>query len=594
MNNLKVSMKLILSFGIVLVLAVATGVVGIVGMTEINNAESTMYEMQTVPMPHMAQILETLQAFRVNAREYLIGSMTDDQAKVESVYITVEADKKKMQEHMDDYYATILTVESQNLFNEARALYEKDYVDFLQKCYVDAKADNTDQILQRFSEILPTIDKIVENFDQCLANKVLSAQKSDESNDALARNLLFLIIGVIVLAVAVGSFLAFYISGLISKPLTPLTSFMKNAGSDGDLTLRREDEEVIAKFSQHTDEVGQLISSASKFVIRLQEISKQLETLAGGDLSVEVSLLSDKDVIGVSLQKVIENLNSMFGEIQSATAQVSIGSKQIADGAQTLAQGSTEQASAVQQLSASIAEIADKTRKNAEMAGHAADLAENIKENAEKGNVQMDQMMLAVREINDASQNISKVIKAIDDIAFQTNILALNAAVEAARAGQHGKGFAVVAEEVRNLAAKSAEAAKETGSLIANSIEKAEIGSRIANDTATSLSEIVSGISESTKIVGDIAHSSEEQSAGIEQINSGIDQVAQVVQQNSATAEQSAAASEEMSGQADSLEQLIGQFKLKGGQSRLGSPRHSVRSLPERTSVDSYGGMGKY
>jgi methyl-accepting chemotaxis protein len=258
-----------------------------------------------------------------------------------------------------------------------------------------------------------------------------------------------------------------------------------------------------------------------------------------------------------------------------------------------LAQGSTQQAAAVEELSAAISEIANKTKQNAEMAGRAAALATTILRDAEKGSAQMGQMMEAVKDINQAGQSISKVIKVIDDIAFQTNILALNAAVEAARAGQHGKGFAVVAEEVRSLASKSAEAAKDTAALIENSLEKASLGSRIAGETAASLKDIVSGIGESDKIVGDIAKSSEEQSRGIAQVNHGIDQVAQVVQQNSATAEQSAAASEQMSSQSALLQERIAQFKIKTDAALPPGREHNRLAAPA-ADADSQGGFGKY
>ena len=294
---------------------------------------------------------------------------------------------------------------------------------------------------------------------------------------------------------------------------------------------------------------------------------------AGMDFKVDSSYLTNKQGRKVGHVEIVQDITEMVStqkaeaELTASISQVSetfvMSSKQIAAGAQALAQGSTQQAASVEQLSSSITEIAQKTRDNADMANRAAALANKIKQNAETGSFQMGEMMEAVREINQASQSINKVIKVIDDIAFQTNILALNAAVEAARAGQHGKGFAVVAEEVRNLAAKSAEAAKDTGSLIANSMEKAELGSRIADETASSLTEIVSGINESNQIVMQIATSSEEQSAGIVQINQGIDQVAQVIQQNSATAEESAAASEEMSSQSAMLQDLVSQFKSR-------------------------------
>jgi len=265
----------------------------------------------------------------------------------------------------------------------------------------------------------------------------------------------------------------------------------------------------------------------------------------------------------VSKQKDEDDLVANISQVSKSFIS---SSKQIADGAQTLAHGSTQQAASIQELSSSISEISRKTKDNSDMASRAALLADTIKQNAEKGSTQMDEMMSAVKEINQASHSINKVIKVIDDIAFQTNILALNAAVEAARAGQHGKGFAVVAEEVRNLAAKSAEAAKDTGGLIANSIDKAEMGSRIANETAGSLVEIVSGINESSQIVSQIAESSLDQSLSIEQVNRGIDQVAQVVQQNSATAQQSAAVSAQMSNQSVMLGEMISSFRADAEQ----------------------------
>ncbi|MCL1982242.1 MAG: methyl-accepting chemotaxis protein, partial [Clostridiales bacterium] len=427
-----------------------------------------------------------------------------------------------------------------------------------------------------------TVEKMLEAFNSCIEIDIAEGEDLNVTNSALATQLLLIVIAVAVVAVAVAMFLGVYISGLISKPLLPLTEFMKTAATTGDLSLNPKDVEVIELFGMRKDEIGNLIKSSSDFIKRVTEISKSLEAVAKGDLTVSLVPLSDVDTIGVSLDGMIARLNDMFVEINASTAQVSTGAKQVADGSQSLAQGSTEQASSVEQLAASLGDVSGKTNQNAEMAKEAANLSGSIKDSAEKGSTQMDNMMKAVTEINDASQSIGKVIKVIDDIAFQTNILALNAAVEAARAGQHGKGFAVVAEEVRNLAGKSAEAAKDTSGLIENSIEKANLGMAIATETAESLKEIVSGINRNAEIIAEIEVLSQEQNEAITQINIGIDQVAQVVQQNSATAEQSAAASEEMSGQSTMLTQLVSQFKLKNGRSleRVSSGPSSAARAP--------------
>ncbi|MCL1819576.1 MAG: methyl-accepting chemotaxis protein [Oscillospiraceae bacterium] len=405
-----------------------------------------------------------------------------------------------------------------------------------------------------------------------------------------------IIIGLFMISVMVGGFALSQILSGIVKPIVLLSSFMTKAGTTGDINVTHEEEQVLNSYMSRKDEIGQLIAGSGTFIDHVIHISQELESVAGGDLTTEIEVLSNTDTIGQSLHHMVDSLNAMFGDINASSVQVSIGAKQIADGSQLLAQGSTEQASSIEHLSSSMSVLTRKTKDNSERAGQAALLADTIKRNAEKGSRQMDEMTAAVKEINDASQSIQKVMKVIDDIAFQTNILALNAAVEAARAGQHGKGFAVVAEEVRSLASKSADAARETGAMIENSMEKAELGSRIAGETAASLVEIVSGINESNQVVSEIARSIGEQATGIEQINSGIDQVASVVQQNSATAEQSAAASEEMSGQSAMLEELVAQFKLKeqsAGNFAPGAGHKKQLAMPEKTST-SNGEFGKY
>ena len=381
-----------------------------------------------------------------------------------------------------------------------------------------------------------------------------------------------------VLIAANGLFLFFVIAILlyykrrIAEPLASLACLMNKINATGDLELEPEDVKNISKLSDRKGEVGQAISSSVAFVGHVSEASELLGRIAEGDLTAEPVTLSDKDTVGMSIQKMIGKLNLMFREIQTTTTQVFDEAQSIADESNALAMGSSAQAETIAELTTSISDIAQKTKANAETAVSAAKLSGGIKEMAEAGSVQMNEMIRAVKEINEANHSIGKIIKTIDEIAFQTNILALNAAVEAARAGQHGKGFAVVAEEVRNLASKSAVAANDTGNMIKNSIEKAELGNRIAAATAESLSEIVSGINENSRFITDIAQASDEQSAGIERIKTGIDNVAQFIQKNSETTNESAVASGDMSRQTGMLKDMISQFKLNDSSIAAQSP----------------------
>lgn len=319
---------------------------------------------------------------------------------------------------------------------------------------------------------------------------------------------------------------------------------------------------------------------------RLIQLSESADRIADGDLATEV-VTSTGDELGdaaASFEIMRQRIREVLVEINHGADQVAAGAQNVSDASVALSQGASEQAASVEQLSASISEIASQTASNAQNAEKANELTVGTRNRAEMGNQEMQEMLAAMEEINASSVNISKIIKVIDEIAFQTNILALNAAVEAARAGQHGKGFAVVAEEVRNLAARSAKAAKETTDMIEGSMEKVEAGRGIAHKTAQALSEIVGDVASVADIVASIAKASNEQKLALEQINQGVQQVSQVVQSNSSTSEEAATASQHLSAQADSMKANVGKFRLGniGSSFRGGASATRMAAAPAR------------
>jgi methyl-accepting chemotaxis protein len=298
----------------------------------------------------------------------------------------------------------------------------------------------------------------------------------------------------------------------------------------------------------------------------IDEISLVLDGLANNNLNQNITreYVGRFSNIKSSLLNIISTFNRVITEILSASEQVAAGSRSISESSMTLAQGATEQASSAQELNATVHTINESTIQNAQNAKQAEKLSTESKINANKGDEAMGKMLKAMDSIKESSNGISKIIKAIEDIAFQTNLLALNAAVEAARAGEHGKGFAVVAEEVRSLAGRSQTSVRETSELIEESVARVNEGMSIANETAGTLRQIIGGVSDVSEIITNINAASQEQANSINQVLEGISQITEVVQTNSASSEESASAAEELSSQADVLKGLVEVFKLRG------------------------------
>ena len=410
-----------------------------------------------------------------------------------------------------------------------------------------------------------------------------AAQEEYLSNYAYFTAILFVIVVTVIAGIAF----------VMSRTIRLTTKDLRNAANA--LAEGNVDVELVKRYN---DEFGEVIDDFQKVVDNTRYQAQIAQEVADGNMIVDVEPRCEKDLMGLALQQMVAKNRSTLTNIKEAVYQVTTSSSQVASASEALAQGSTEQASAIEEITASIDDVAEKTKQNASQANAAADMMSKTIGEVQKGNEEMQRMVMAMLEINDASENISKIIKVIDDIAFQTNILALNAAVEAARAGDAGKGFAVVAEEVRNLAAKSSAAAAETAEMIQDSMKKVEIGTAIANTTAVTLDEITEVVKKSEGIVTQIAEASNYQATAIAQIDRAIEQVSQVVQNNSATSEQCAAASVELSGQASRMRDLISVYKLDDNMESYVNEKPAMESygnVSDNEQIISLGeGFGKY
>jgi methyl-accepting chemotaxis protein len=455
---------------------------------------------------------------------------------------------------------------------------------------------NAERVFEYFDELLAEAQRVVAFYDQMgeLAmveaaavqrtffsllddiihiNEVIAGEAVEQAVADSARVSVITIAGMAIAAI-LALLLGLALTRAITKPLALGVDFAK-AISLGDLGIELD--------VHQKDEVGQLAEAMREMQEALQQKARVLERIAEGDLSVAVKKASDKDGLGESMVRMKSSLNELISQVNTAVEQVSSGADQVSQASQSLSQGATEQASSLEEVSSSATEVNSQAKQNAENATEANTLAKKAAGDANSGNQQMADLVEAMKKINASSDEINKVVKVIDDIAFQINLLALNANVEAARAGKYGKGFAVVAEEVRNLAVRAANAVKETSNMVEESISNIKRGNEFVDLTATQLASIVEGAGKVANFLEEIATASREQAQAIDQISEGLDQIDQVTQSNTASAEESASASEELAGQSQQLQGLVRRFILdeKYVSGSMGGMAASGRALPE-------------
>lgn len=557
MKNLKISAKLLLSFGLVLLLMVIMTVLTTVSVSRINDSADEFYNVCYIN----TQQAESISKHLHSAAKNMLGSILDsDDADIRSRIENAKEDFSAagagiayLREHYRGDEADLNGVSDQ--FTTIKEYFD-DFTEYAYANQVDeAFAVYEGHIMEAIRTAITHSDNMVEFVN----NRSIEEYEEMHTTGTLT---LVIVIVVSVVAVIIGLAMAAYITKLISHGVSEAeVAAEKMTAGDFNITVTYESE----------DEIGVLCRSIRSFANEMNKIIEDIDNITGelADCNLTVQSRCPASYVGSfssilsSLNSLTEKLNEIIGRINESADQVSSGSEQVSGGAQALSQGATEQASSVEELAATIHVISDQINDNAANAHEANDRTEVVVDEMNQANDKMKELVGAMDEISASSDETQKIIKTIEDIAFQTNILALNAAVEAARAGAAGKGFAVVADEVRNLAGKSAEAAKNTTSLIENTVSSINKGNALVTQVADKMSNAMDATTVVAGLNVKISDASKQAADSITQVTVGIEQISSVVQTNSATAEQSAAASEELSGQASMLKEMVSDFKIR-------------------------------
>ena len=556
MKNLKIRTKLLVTFMIIIIMFCVTVVTSIDGLNENADKYSEFYNIEY-------QITNKVMGMR-RGLQIIVKDLS---------FITIEDEAEKSQEYLDDMQKELnLLQENGNwLFAnftgdstllDSFAANITEAVELQEEVIAMSKEDMTQAQLMLLDEYQPLVEEAVNNLIAISAVAEQSADDNYTSTVEMQERLVVIQLGLAGGALIITLILSTYLTSSITGPLRQLEkSAEKIVGGEFDINVTYKSK----------DEMGRLADAFRNMTVILEAVimdaSRLLSEMADGNFDVRTQ--AEQHYVGgfqgllSSIRKLNRDLSSTLGQINYSADQVASGSDQVSSGAQALAQGATEQASAVEQLAATITNISHQVKETAENASEARQQSNTAGDEMDKCNVLMHDMMEAMEEITHKSNEIGKIIKTIEDIAFQTNILALNAAVEASRAGEAGKGFAVVAEEVRGLAAKSDEAAKATKNLIEHSILTVNEGSSIVKSVSDSLSKTVEISNHVLESVHLIKKATTEEFESIKQVTKGINEISCVVQTNSATSEEFAASSVELSNQAAFMKDLLSRFRLR-------------------------------
>ena len=557
MRNLKIGQKLSITFEVILILLLVTVGVAIYSLSSLSSSFTDFYSVGYQVSHKATDMRRTIQSA---IQDIAFGMLETDQQKAQDYFAEADTEMQILKEEFDymekNYRGDQSDVAKALEIMNSSVQYRTEVQDLATR---GRNEEAVEVFFNSYKPLLTEAQDLLEKMDNYTTN--LAADDYEVSmSDKSATMILLIIISAVALLTTI--ILAVDVTRRITKPIKEIEAAVKEmAGGNLDVTIAYESR----------DELGSLSNSVREMTGRLKAIISDeayvLGELATGNFNV-LSRMADSYVgafqgILEAMRGIKKSLNETLRQINQSADQVASGSEQVSSGAQALSQGATEQASSIEELAATINEISEQVKSNAENAMDVSAKAVQTGRQMAESNGQMQEMIAAMEEISNSSNEIGKIIKTIEDIAFQTNILALNAAVEAARAGSAGKGFAVVADEVRNLASKSADASKSTAALIEASLKTVENGTRIAGQTADFMTEVVEGTKVLTETIDKISEASNAQAASINQVTQGVDQISSVVQTNSATAEESAAASEELSGQAQILKRLVGRFTLQ-------------------------------